>query len=64
MGKLFRLGEQRGWGLAEFSQVQFESDIPGMCRAVYEWLGIPRALKAIRSSGTTASDEVARQLKF
>lgn len=64
VGKLVRLGEQRGCRLADLPVEAFESAVPGIGRAVYEVLGVPRALAAFRSYGSTAPAEVDRQLDF
>lgn len=64
VGKLVRLGEQRGCRLADLSANDFDSVAPGVGSAVYEVLGVPRALAAFRSYGSTAPAEVDRQLKY
>jgi argininosuccinate lyase len=63
VGKLVRLGEQRGCSLAELPTAEFDSIQSGLSSAVYEVLGVPRALAAFRSYGSTAPAEVDRQLK-
>lgn len=64
VGKLVRLGEQRGCRLSELPEEAFHSVVPGLGRAVYEVLGVPRALAAFRSYGSTAPAEVDRQLHY
>ncbi|MFL5327721.1 MAG: argininosuccinate lyase [Gemmataceae bacterium] len=64
VGRLVRSGEQRGCGLADLPPEVFESVLPGVGRAVYEMLGVPRALAAFRSFGSTAPAEVEQQIAF
>ncbi len=64
VGKLVRLGEQRGQKLAELPAEAFESVQPGLAADVYKVLGVRPALAAFRSAGSTAPAEVARQLAF
>jgi argininosuccinate lyase len=64
VGRLVRLGEERGCGLADLPPEVYESVRPGLGRAVYEVLGVRRALAAFRSYGSTAPAEVDRQLAF
>jgi argininosuccinate lyase len=64
VGKLVRLGEERGRKLAELPAEAFESVQPGLAADVYKVLGVRNALAAFRSAGSTAPAEVARQLAF
>jgi argininosuccinate lyase len=64
VGKLVRLGEQRGTRLAQLPAESFESVQPGLADAVYQVLGVGNALAAFRSVGSTAPAEVAGQLAF
>jgi argininosuccinate lyase len=64
VGRLVRLGEERGRKLAELPAEVFESVQPGLAADVYKVLGVRNALAVFRSAGSTAPDEVARQLAF
>lgn len=64
VGKLVRLGEERGCRLADLPEAAFAEAAPGVGSAVYEVLGVPRALAAFRSYGSTAPAEVDRQLAW
>jgi argininosuccinate lyase len=64
VGKLVRLGEERGCRLADLPESVFAEAAPGVGSAVYEVLGVPRALAAFRSYGSTAPAEVDRQLTW
>jgi len=64
VGRLVRLGEERGCGLADLPAEVYDSVRPGLGCAVYEVLGVRRALAAFRSYGSTAPAEVDRQLAF
>jgi len=64
VGKLVRLGEERGQKLAELPAEVFETVQPGLASAVYQVLGVRNALAAFRSAGSTAPAEVAGQLAF
>jgi argininosuccinate lyase len=64
VGKLVRLGEERGRKLAELPAEAFDSVQPGLAADVYQVLGVRNALAAFRSAGSTAPAEVARQLAF
>jgi argininosuccinate lyase len=64
VGKLVRLGEQRGCRLADLPESAFAEHAPGVGNAVYEVLGVGRALDAFRSYGSTAPAEVDRQLAW
>jgi len=64
VGKLVRLGEERGHKLAELPAEAFETVQPGLSADVYKVLGVRNALAAFRSAGSTAPSEVAGQLAF
>jgi argininosuccinate lyase len=64
VGKLVRLGEERGCRLADLSAEAFDSVRSGLSTDVYTVLGARKALGAIRSAGSTAPAEVARRLAF
>ena len=63
VGLLVRECEQRRCRLLELPVDRFEAVCPGYGRAVYEVLGVHKALHAFRSYGSTAPAEVDRQLK-
>ncbi len=62
VGKLVRLGEERGCRLADLPADVYESIRPGLSSEVYKVLGVANALAAFRSEGSTAPAEVKRQL--
>jgi argininosuccinate lyase len=62
VGKLVRLGEERGCRLADLPPEAYESIRPGLGSEVYKVLGVANALAAFRSEGSTAPTEVARQM--
>jgi argininosuccinate lyase len=62
VGKLVRLGEERGCRLADLSAEAYESVRPGLGSEVYQVLGVANALAAFRGVGSTAPAEVDRQL--
>ncbi|HEX4592336.1 MAG TPA: argininosuccinate lyase [Gemmataceae bacterium] len=64
VGKLVRLGEERGVKLGDLPAEAFEKVQPGLSDAVYKVLGVRNALAAFRSAGSTAPDEVAGQLVY
>ena len=64
VGKLVRLGEERGCRLADLAAEVFDSVRPGLAADVYTVLGVRNALAAFRSAGSTAPAEVDRQLAF
>lgn len=64
VGKLVRLGEERGQKLADLPAEVFESVQSGLAADVYKVLGVRNSLAAFRSVGSTAPAEVARQLAF
>src|SRR5262249_39327016 len=63
VGKLVRLCEQRRCKLADLPSEAFDEVRPGLSRGVYKVLGVDTALSAFCSLGSTAPDEVARQLE-
>jgi argininosuccinate lyase len=63
VGKLVRLGEERGCRLADLPPEAYESIRPGLGSEVYKVLGVANALAAFRSAGSTAPAEVARQIE-
>jgi argininosuccinate lyase len=64
VGKLVRLGEERGCRLAELPPEVYESVRPGLGAVVYDVVGVRNALAAFRSYGSTAPAEVDRQLAY
>jgi argininosuccinate lyase len=64
VGKLVRLGEERGTKLADLPAEAFENVQSGLAADVYNVLGVRNALEAFRSVGSTAPAEVAAQLAF
>jgi argininosuccinate lyase len=62
VGKLVRLCEQRCCRLADLEPQVYESVRSGLGSGVYTVLGVANALAAFRSAGSTAPNEVERQL--
>ena len=62
VGKLVRLCEERRCRLAQLPGEVFDSIRQGLGSKVYHVLGVPNALAAFRSYGSTAPAEVDRQL--
>jgi argininosuccinate lyase len=62
VGQLVKECEERDCRLADLPAERFEAVLPGKGRAVAGVLGVPNALKAFQSYGSTAPAEVARQL--
>jgi argininosuccinate lyase len=62
VGKLVRLCEERGCRLTDLPAETFDSIRPGLSSGVYEILGVPNALAAFRSVGSTAPAQVAIQI--
>ena len=62
VGKVVRMGEERGCRLAELPPEVYDSLIPGLRSKVYSVLGVANALAAFTSYGSTAPAEVERQL--
>jgi argininosuccinate lyase len=63
VGKLVRLGEERGCRLADLPAEVYETVRPGLSSEVYKVLGVANALAAFRSAGSTAPAEVRSQLE-
>ncbi len=63
VGKLVRECEQRRCRLIELPIDRFESVCPGQGKAVYQVLGVEKALAAFVSAGSTGPLEVETQLK-
>jgi argininosuccinate lyase len=63
VGKLVRLCLERRCRLADLGPEVYDSVRPNLSPEVYQILGVPNALAAFRSSGSTAPAEVARQLE-
>jgi argininosuccinate lyase len=64
IGKLVKLCEQRRCRLVDLPAAEFDSIRPGLSSGVYAVLGVPNALRAFRSTGSTAPVEVDRQLQW
>ena len=62
VGKLVRLCEERRCRLADLPAEVYESVRPGLTPGVYKVVGVPNALAAFRSVGSTAPAEVERQV--
>jgi argininosuccinate lyase len=62
VGKLVRLCEERRCRLKDLPPEAFESIRPGLGSGVYNVLGVHNALKAFRSAGSTAPDQVDKQV--
>ncbi|OAI45662.1 argininosuccinate lyase [Planctomycetaceae bacterium SCGC AG-212-F19] len=63
VGKLVRLCEERGCRLAQLPAEAYDAIRPGLSSGVYKVLGVPNALAAFRSAGSTAPAEVAKQME-
>ena len=63
VGALVRECEETGCRLADLPQERFEAACPGQGSGVYSVLGVPNALRAFKSYGSTAPAEVAKQLE-
>jgi argininosuccinate lyase len=63
VGKLVRLCEERRCRLQDLPPEVYETIRPGLGSKVYNVLGVPNALAAFRSYGSTAPAEVERQLQ-
>jgi argininosuccinate lyase len=61
-GKLVRKALSRGQALAELSLADFQELDPGLDESVYGVLGAEQAVRAFVSYGSTAPEEVDRQL--
>src|SRR5204862_2107797 len=64
VGKLVRLCEERRCRLADLPAEAYEAVRPGLGSGVYKVLGVPNALAAFRSAGSTAPAEVDKQLQI
>ncbi len=64
VGRLVRLCEQRRCRLRDLRPEEFDQFAPGFSGKVYGVLGVKNALAAFRSSGSTAPEEVDRQLNY
>jgi argininosuccinate lyase len=62
VGKLVRLCEERRCRLSDLPKDVYDSVHPGMSSGVYGVLGVQNALRAFKSAGSTAPEEVERQL--
>jgi argininosuccinate lyase len=62
VGQLVKECEERDCRLADLPAERFEAVLPGKGRAVAGVLGVPNALKAFQSYGSTAPAQVERQL--
>jgi argininosuccinate lyase len=63
VGKLVRLCEEKHCRLAELPAEVYDSIRQGVGSKVYNVLGVPNALAAFRSYGSTAPSEVAKQIE-
>ena len=63
VGGLVRECEAKKCRLADLSKERFETILPGKGAAVSAVLGVPNALQAFRSFGSTAPGEVKRQVQ-
>ena len=62
VGKLVRKGIERGVPLAELSLAEFREAHSTFDQSVYDVLGAERAVAAFASYGSTAPEEVDRQI--
>jgi argininosuccinate lyase len=62
VGHLVSLAEKQGVRLADLSDLEFQKAHPKLDPSVKQTLGVANAVKAFRSYGSTAPDEVAKQL--
>ncbi len=62
VGQLVRTCETRGIRLADLTDAELEAVCPGRVTELRGVLGVPNTLKAFRSVGSTAPDQVAQQL--
>jgi argininosuccinate lyase len=63
VGKLVRLCEERRCRLADLPAEVYDSIRPGFSSGVYDILGVPNALAAFRSVGSTAPGQVQQQIE-
>ena len=64
VGKLVRLSEERGGRLTDLSTDAFEEVAPGLGGKVMDMLGVDNAVRAFKSAGSTAPEQVASQVEF
>jgi argininosuccinate lyase len=64
VGKLVRLCEERRCRLADLPADVFDGIRAGLSSSVYQVLGVQNAIRAFRSQGSTAPEEVERQLRW
>jgi argininosuccinate lyase len=62
VGKLVRLCEERRCRLKDLPPEAFEAIRPGLTPGVYDFLGVEKAIRAFRSTGSTAPAEVEKTL--
>jgi len=62
VGRLVRKAMDRGVRLSDLSLEEFREVHPDLDESVYDVLGVERTVKAMRSYGSTAPDEVERQV--
>jgi argininosuccinate lyase len=62
VGKLVRACEDRRCRLADLAPDTYDAIQPGLGKEVFQILGVPNALKAFQSYGSTAPAQVATQL--
>ncbi len=62
VGRLVRKALDRNVRLADLSLEEFQDVHPELDRTIYDVLGVERALRAMRSYGSTAPEEVDRQV--
>jgi len=63
VGKLVRLCEERRCRLTDLPAEVYDSIRPGFSSGVYDILGVPNALAAFRSVGSTAPGQVQQQIE-
>ena len=63
VGKMVRLCEERRCRLADLPAEDYDSIRPGFSSGVYDILGVPNALAAFRSVGSTAPGQVRQQIE-
>jgi argininosuccinate lyase len=64
VGKLVRQCEQQKCRLADLKPEVYDAVQPGLGNDVYSVLGVKNALQAFRGAGSTAPDEVRKQIDF
>ncbi|MGQ9573986.1 MAG: argininosuccinate lyase [Thermoguttaceae bacterium] len=63
VGRLVRQATQRGVRLSELALEEFQQADPGLDASVYEVLGVPRAVQAFQSYGSTGPEQVRAQIE-